>query len=666
MWPTVAAVVLVVVAAVAAMARAQQRNDIVERATDRVSSRAEELEALIRYHKDLYYNGVPEISDAAFDALEDELRDLKPASKALRVGAPPKARRKITLKYQLPSQNKLKSDESIARWAEKHPGRCVVWAKMDGVSGLVEYDENGEVLRISTRGDGVTGQDVTANMLDKVPAKVTVPEMAVRGEFIIPKSKFVDAWGSNARNTVSGLINAERVVKNAGSYKAMQFIAYEVRNPVSAPSDAIEILDANGFKIARHETCPPELSVENLSAVLRRWRDYDYDHDGLVVAHDKGYPEVNSVVKDVKNPTWSFAFKGAPSEVAEVRVGKVLWKVSKNGMIKPTVELAAPVRLMGVNVSRATGHNLAYIKRNRIGPGAIVRVTRSGDVIPHITGVVKMAPAGSLPPIPYKESASGIDAIADDASASKLPKVVFFAKSLGIMGLGERVVTKLFEAGVTREPGDLFHSSESELASVLGAKVAAKVWLEINRVRAEADYETLAVASGLLGTGIGVRKMRAVTSEVPAVTRGRVPSEDEIRKAGLGKETAARMARGIARVQVWMKRYGLERPQAGVRKVPEPALGLAYEASGRGRVAEFVNNGFKGELVGEHVVFTGFRDAALEKKLAESGAEVSGSITKKTTTLLVKALATGEMASSKVRKARSAGIQIVTMSPRAA
>jgi NAD-dependent DNA ligase len=262
--------------------------------------------------------------------------------------------------------------------------------KLDGVSGLYST-ENGE-LKLYTRGDGTVGQDISHFLpYLKLPK---VDNTVVRGEFIMTKAifnaKYKDHF-ANPRNLIAGTIN--RLTVNDVIYD-IHFVAYEVLVPSLSPSAQMAFLQNNGFNAVRNGVRPDKTN-ELLSWLLVLWRgDYEYEIDGVIVTNDKIYP------RKVGNPDHSFAFKMVLSDqMAETKVVDVHWTASKDGYLKPRVQIE-PVHLSGVKIEFATGFNGAFIRNNRIGVGALINIIRSGDVIPYIKDVITPADEGKMPSVP--------------------------------------------------------------------------------------------------------------------------------------------------------------------------------------------------------------------------------------------------------------------------
>ena len=220
------------------------------------------------------------------------------------------------------------------------------------------------------------------------------------------ETKYKGAFAT-ARNLVAGIVNAKTVDDKT---RDLDFVVYEVIKPVIKPSNQMETLLAHGFKTVWHTTTKT-LTNEMLSDVLQDTRaKYEYETDGIIVTNDAVYP------RSTGNPEHAFAFKMViGDQMAEVKVVDVLWEVSQDGYFKPRIRIE-PVNIAGVNIEYTTGFNGKFIEENGIGVGAIVRIIRSGDVIPYIREVIAPAAKAKMPEVPYVWTATRVDIMVENAA----------------------------------------------------------------------------------------------------------------------------------------------------------------------------------------------------------------------------------------------------------
>ena len=339
--------------------------------------------------------GKPIMTDDEYDILREFMEKKYPKNEVLQeVGAAVK-KNKVKLPYEMWSMDKIKPDTDVlVLWKKKYTGPYVISCKLDGVSGL--YTTDGEIPKLYTRGDGKVGQDIS-HMIPylKLPK---MKDLVIRGEFIIKKNTFQEKYAgkfANPRNLVAGIVNQK--TKDAKKYNDIDFVAYElIKYPNMdeiKPSKQMELLQSMEIDYVKNSLLQKtKLTNDELSVILKDWRSsYDYEIDGIIVCNDAVYPRSSG------NPKHAFAFKMVLSDqMAEAHVVDVLWSASKDGYLKPRVQVM-PVKLGGVTITYVTGFNGSFIENNKIGVGAIITLIRSGDVIPYIQSVTKPASQAKMP-----------------------------------------------------------------------------------------------------------------------------------------------------------------------------------------------------------------------------------------------------------------------------
>lgn len=480
-----------------------------------MSSEADRLEAEILLADDAYFNGAGDsgLSDERYDEMRRRLEELRPDSKALRrVGAPVR-RGRMRLPVYMGSLNKRVGAEDMGRWLATHPGPYLVTDKLDGVSGLLEVDRHGR-RRMLTRGDGTVGEDVSF-LLAALTLPAHLPACRVRGELILPRSAAAELPGfKNLRAAVAGTVNSASVsARREEVLRRLKFVPYALmldEEPDLPPSAQFVRLLSWGFE------CPFMVPLNTDGAELpdllaeRRARS-PYDVDGLVIAQNVPHRIVPG-----KNPEHAVAFKSRETqETAEAEVTEVVWEVSKDGLLKPTVRFT-PVELGGVTITRASGQNARFISEYGVGVGAQVRVTRSGDVIPYILAVKRCK--GGEPAMPpegtWTWNASGVEAVAVGDSAEQQVRLMeHFFSTVGARGLSSKTLARMHAAGFTTVDAVLA-ATPADL-QFLGARTAEKLVREAQRAVAGADAATLLVARNVFGRGLGEKRLRAVLAAVP-------------------------------------------------------------------------------------------------------------------------------------------------------
>jgi DNA ligase (NAD+) len=592
----------------------------------------------------LYRNMQPIMTDNEYDIIQDYIAEKYPHNKTIwEIGAPVE-REKATLPYQMWSMDKIKPDSNaVVNWCAKYSGPYVLSCKLDGVSGL--YTTEGPVPKLYTRGDGKVGQDVSHLIpyLKLPKTKGTV----IRGEFIIPKVVFDAKYKgnfANPRNLVSGIINHKHIDEKI---KDVDFVAYEVIKPVLNPSDQMAYLRVSNVKVVLN-ALETKISNEMLSSILVDWRtNYDYEIDGVIVCDDKIYD------RKTGNPDHAFAFKMVLSEqIAEAKVVDVLWTPSKDGYLKPRVQIE-PLILGGVRIEYATGFNGSFIRDNKVGVGALIELIRSGDVIPHIRKVTMPAETAKMPDIAYKWNDTGVDILLEDIDNDETVKeknITGFFRGIEVEGLSSGNVSRIISAGYD-SVAKIINMSIDNFLEVEGfkMKMASKIYNGIREKLDSASIITLMSASNVFGRGFSGKKIENVFSLYPDVLTSKENRETKIAKIaamkGMAQKTAEAFVDRIGAFVDFMKECGLE------KKI----LISEYSAVGSEVTMDTSN-----PLYEKTIVMTGFRDKDLEAGLKEVGAKMGSSVSKNTFCVVVKDLNLEE--SSKVLEAKRLGIPVLTLS----
>lgn len=667
------------------------------------AARAEALRAEVSRHDYLYYAlDAPEIADAAYDSLMAELRAIEeafpdlatPDSPTRRVGAAPSATfapvRHSSRMYSLDNAMSL---EELDVWFDrlaKDTGaqECAFVAeyKIDGVSVALTY-EGGALVRAATRGDGVTGEDVTANVLAirSVPRTLrraapfgigASPAVEVRGEVYMPRSSFQRlnaeqeeagaALFANPRNAAAGSLRQKDPAVTAG--RDLAVFAYQVADPapmgITTQSGVLEWLRAAGFRVNPHvATCagPDEVRGFCRSAEPRR-HDLDYEIDGVVVKVDSLALQT-AMGQTSKAPRWAIAYKFPPEEKT-TRLVDIGVSVGRTGAMTPFAVLE-PVVLSGSTVGKATLHNADEIGRKGLRIGDTVVVRKAGDVIPEVVGPVERLRDGSerewsMPGVcpacgasawrPPEEAVTRCANVA--CPAQRHERLVHWASrgAMDIDGLGDEILGRLEETGMVADPADLYGLEEGDLAELdmgrvkidgepvlLGSVMAAKI---VNRTR-----ESKSRPLSRLLFAFGIRHVGATVAEQLAAAFGSV---DALARADAGDIAAVdgagpKIAASVVNFFAGERNLDLvsRLREAGVRMADETGAQDAPPASLRGLT--FV---LTGSLEGRSREDAG---AALKSL----GAKVSGSVSAKTSYVIA-----GEAAGGKLDRARELGVPV--------
>lgn len=604
---------------------------------DMENANEEQLNARIREANHAYYElGDPTMTDAEYDLLCSTTLRRFPGSVAATEGHTQSAERnKVPLPYEMWSMDKIKPEtDALVKWRHSYRGACVLSAKLDGVSGL--FTTEGGRPQLYTRGTGVLGQDVS-HLIPHLTLPYDIQGVAIRGEFVMPKATFEQKYAAefaNARNLVAGLINQKH--PSPERVADVHFVAYEVIRPALLPSSQFEWLNQSGVRVARN-IIHGHVTNELLSRHLLEWRaDYDYEIDGIICCHDAEHERTSG------NPKHAFAFKMVLSEqMAESIVTAVLWTASKDGYLKPRVRIQ-PVVLGGVTIEYATGFNAQFIQANRVGVGAVVRLVRSGDVIPHIIEVVAPAELPAMPKEPFEWNESGVDVVlvdlANDATVQRKNMTGFF-RGVGVEGLSDGNVKRLMDAGYDTVP-KIIRMDESDYIQVQGfqAKMARKLCSGIRQRLDKASLPEIMQATNLFGRGFGVKKFAAILS---AYNTPNISVEQASSVQGMAHKTASKYVAHLPAFLAWIDETGLH------HKIPKGSPNSAA-APPEGNTP----------LKGKRFVMSGFRDKALADALIAAGAESSTSVSKNTWLVILKDV---NDTTGKAAVARKLGVRISTL-----
>ena len=615
-----------------------------------------ELSALISQANEAYYceeDKTPIMTDNEYDVLRDYTLSKYPKNKTALEGHTKCAvkieKNKAKLPYEMWSMDKIKpSTDALTKWKQTYTGPYVISCKLDGISAL--YSTENKEPKLYTRGDGIVGQDISHLIPHlKLPF---MKGLVIRGEIIIKKALFIEKYAkqfANPRNFVAGIVNKKTT--DSDKYTDLSFVAYEIIKPILKPSVQFSMLEdtassevSDSLEVVQHETISfADLTNERLSELLIKWREeYLYEIDGIICIDDKIYPRPKG------NPPYAFAFKMVLSDqIAEAKVVDVIWTASKDGYLKPRVQIE-PINLGGVNIEYATGFNAKFIVENKIGVGALIRLIRSGDVIPHITNVVQPASQPLLPTVPYEWNATQVDILLknkqDDATVKEKTISGFFT-NLEVDGLGPGNIKRMIEAGYDTVP-KILALSEADLLKVEGfkLKLAHKIHTNIHQQLEKADLPELMHASNIFGRGFGTKKLKLILDAYPSVLTDPISITEKIQKIstvdGMAKKTSEQFVKEIPIFLTFLETANLQ---------------SKLHIENTQQVTKTINKDHP--LFKKKWVITGFRDKELIEKLLSFGSEQGSSVNKKTDFLIVKDL---EEDNVKVGEAKKYGIPIMT------
>ena len=611
----------------------------------------EELVKVLKKMSDTYYNtGTSIVEDEVYDYLKDLLKSKDPENPFLdEVGAPVKGtKNKVKLPYEMGSLAKIKPNSGdLDKFRIKYSGPYVISDKLDGASVQLYKDKEGK-LTLYSRGNGEIGQDIShligffvkQSTINKIPNNTSV-----RGELIISKKNFksIESYMKNARNAVSGLVNSKTVDTKIA--KITEMICYSVLYPKYKQSEQMNLLESWNLNVVFHKTINKLDEEKMKELLLERKKTSSFEMDGLVcVDNSKIYSQTGGY------PDHAFAFKMLlDDQTTEAEVVGIEWDVSMDGYVKPRVKIN-PVNLSGTKITYATGFNAKFIQDNNLGPGAKIKITRSGDVIPYILEVLKKSKSGKpdMPKFKYNWNETQIDIIIDKSEKNmshliKLKLLIHFFSTMEIKYLGEGILAKFVDAGLDSVVKILTAKKKDfENMEGVGDKMLKKIYDEINRAFQEVDLAVFMGASHKFGRGLGVRKIEEVLAVYPDIIKQTWTKSEMIEKIqsvpGFAEKTATLFAKNY---QDFIKFYEEIKKVIDISRFEtnsKKKLAKSTDSTDSADSADSVNSNNQTKnkkiLEGQKIVFTGFRDSALEKNIKLMGGKVSTSVSSNTTLVI--------------------------------
>lgn len=647
-----------------------------------VKQRIEQLRSAIREHNYRYYvMDDPIISDAEYDALMRELTALEeahpelitPDSPTQRVGSEPSPGfAPVVHGEPLLSLANVFSFEELDAFrerVEKQVGRAVSFVcelKIDGLSVSLDY-ESGVFVRGATRGDGHTGEDVTANLrtVRSLPLRLNEPvTINVRGEVFINRKDFLafneerqragESPFANPRNAAAGSLRQLDPRMTAKRPLDVFLFAVESRlhSQVKTQAEALEYLRGLGLRVNPHfRLCT---SFDQVFEYIRTWEEkrssLPYEIDGIVIKVNE-FELQHALGTTARSPRWAVAYK-FPAQQVITRVLNIAVQVGRTGALTPLAELE-PVTVAGSTVSRATLHNEDIVRSRDIRIGDYVVLQKAGDVIPEIVRSLEERRDGSEVVFKMPEHCPScgervvrepgeavVRCINNQCPAQRLERLVHFASkgALDIEGLGPAIVGQLLEKGLMRTPADFYRLKKEDLLSLerFGEKSADNLLAAIEESRNQP------MARVLYGLGI-----RFVGEEAAREVAQAVGSFQNLMKLGK-EELLAIPTVGEKIAQSILNFFSLPENTALVQELLD--LGLA-KTQGE-QAAEQVLAGLTFVVTGR---LEGFTRSGIEEFLRSLGANVSSSVSRRTDYLVA-----GPGGGSKLQKAEELGVPVLS------
>jgi DNA ligase (NAD+) len=614
-------------------------------------SRIEELKKLLTYHSNLYYNkSEPEITDAEFDLLADELHSL---GGSIDVGAPTYGV-KVKHAHIMGSLDKETSVNDIKMWANKYTKhKVVITPKIDGLAVRLNY-RDGKLEQAATRGDGEIGQDVTDNvrMIDSIPKTIHCKDyIELRGEILMTRTAFNNLINSgetefkNPRNAASGSLMAKD--PNITKERNLSFLCYDVKTVVKFSSELQKFtwIKSNISEI-QHVDYQLE-DITNIDTVINAWElarpGLDYDIDGMVI-YVNDITEQEAAGWSGHRPKGKMAFKFKPEEKVSTVI-HIDWQVGRTGKLTPVVWID-PTPIAGSTISKMSMHNAKILNSLDLAVKDKVLIAKMGDIIPQIVRVVDR-PSNrviqyqpTICPIcnaPVEWDAKGVSIWCRNPNCSIqfVEKVIHYVKTLNILGVGEGIITGLCGAGYIKSLPDLYDVTEDQIQSVTGGERSAqKVFGAIHsskRVPLDIFLDALGI------DGLGTSTSKDIAKQFMTLEAVRTLSSEYILTGieGIGTLTASKIMNGLSNMS-----------------------DMIDDLLTRIKVLDVKTT--TGSLAGSSICMTGSMSKPrkeLEDLIEQAGGEVSSSV-KKGLTYLVQADPTSE--STKSKKALQLGVKVIS------
>lgn len=658
-----------------------------ERAAD--LAEADKLRREIRHNEYLYYVlDAPEITDAEYDRMMVRLRELEarypdsiPAdSPTQRVGGRASSQfTEVRHLEPLLSLGNVFSAEELRAFDERVRGglpagskvEYVMEPKIDGLACSLIY-ENGKLVRAATRGDGVVGENVTANVRTirsipltlKVPEGEAVPELLdVRGEVYMPRQAFMrlneqraergESEFANPRNAAAGSLR--QLDPQVTASRSLSFFAYYLVGEGAQPkhSESLALLARYGFKVSENYKV-----VENIDEAIKYIGDFNELRQGLSYDTDGAVIKVNDVYQQRilgatgKDPRWATAYK-YPPEQAETTLEDIDWRVGRTGVLTPTAVLT-PVKLSGSVISRATLHNEDFIRAKDIRIGDRVIINKAGEIIPEVLRVVVEKRTGDekevevpnvCPECGWRVERQGEEAAIrctnPHCPALGREGLIHFVSrdAMNIDGCGPSVINALLDAGLVRDAADLYSLRKDDLLKLerMGEKSADNLLAALSESKKN-ELDKLLFALGI--RHVGAKVARILATEFGSMEKLQQAQPEELAQ---------------------IRDIGDKIAESAVTWLNVPAnIDLVERLAAAGLTMTFTPPASQEDnpFFGKTLVFTGTMPTlgrAEAKTMAQDvGAKVSGSVSKKTDYVIA-----GAEAGSKLEKAQQLGVTVI-------
>lgn len=653
-----------------------------------IEQRIAELNKLLHEYGYAYYVlDKPVVADSVYDQLLQELIALEEANPSLiypdsptqRVGgAVVEGFKKVTHDYPMLSLSNAFNEADLREFDRKvrqaigDQFSYVCELKIDGLAISLKY-ENGMFVQGATRGDGVVGEDITANLktIRAIPLRLKEPiTIEVRGEAYMPKKSFENLNAqradngeelfANPRNAAAGSLR-QLDPKIAASRQLSTFI-YAIGGDgevygIDGHAEMLDYLEGLGFPSNKErQRCS---TIEEVMAFIEHWTEnrpkLAYEIDGIVIKVDR-YAQQDELGYTAKSPRWAIAYKFPAEEVVTTLLDIDL-TVGRTGVVTPTAILT-PVQVAGTTVQRASLHNEDLIRDKDIRLGDTVIIRKAGDIIPQVVGVlIEQRPEDSVPFVMPKnclvcdseliriEGEVALRCVNPACFAQIAESIKYFVSrnAMNIDGLGDKVVEQLLRADLIHDVSDLYHLTVEQLVELerMGEKSATNL---VNAIQASKENSMERLLIGLGIRHVGEKAAKIVSQEFGSMEAVMAATEEQLVAI---YEIGDKMASSL------VEYFSNEDARAVIKRLADAGVNMTY----KGKKVEVAIG--DSPFAGKTIVLTGKLEQLTRNeakaKIEELGGTVTGSVSKKTDLVIA-----GADAGSKLTKAEQLGIEVWT------
>lgn len=604
-----------------------------------------------------------ESDDFVYDSIYFKAKELFPNDAFFKEVGIAERGAKVKLPYKMGSMTECKEGE-LEKWI--NPSLVYVESdKLDGCSAEVVYD-NGRLIQVFSRGDGEEGQDITRHLIqfESLPKYIKYKnKISLRGEVIVSKENIplmiqelkneIGKQYKNGRNTVAGQLNAKVCGKSFIKYA--RFIAYKIEEWNKSEFEQFELIKELGFLTPNYKLINgSNITEQNMIEEVKFIKSLnDYECDGLILTVNELTDEYKGYETGTINPKASRKFKiGAMDNFAITKVKSVEWNISKDGFFKPRVNIE-PVDILGVTISWATGHNFKNIMDNKIGAGAVIKIKRSGDVIPYIEEVITPSVNENYG-LPDNQLfyTNDVDIIltnkeVPDNLLSKfyelyqemyLQKLVYFCDKMKIDFAGEGNIKRIIDFHSNKDECDTYDIAHlileplSTFEEVIGVN-GTKFYETLHNKLVDMNPAIFFDAVNAFGRGLGELKLQKI---IDAYGTLKVDYNQLLNVEGFAEKSAKQFFDHLEEYDSWL---------LFIMNVPN--INIKYPD----------RNIKSDKLASLKVVFTGIRDGNMEQIIRENGGKILNSCTKECNLVIAK---DANSSSGKLNKARTMGIEIIS------